>query len=69
MSRTRVTLAAAVLATGAFAVPAALAGPHCTSPVAGAIHTAEDAVKPVSPDVARVLHDVEGRYCQAGLPV
>lgn len=67
MSRTRATLAAAVLATTALAVPAALAGGHaCTKPGAQQLHDVHEAgelVPVAGAVVSEVAHEAEEAYC------
>lgn len=67
MSRTRITLAAALLATGAFSVPAALASTaDCTKPGAQQLHDVHEAGEAV-PVAGRVVsaaaHEAEEAYC------
>lgn len=67
MSRTRTTLAAALLVTTAVGVPSALAGGHaCSKPGAAAVHNVHEASEalPVAGSVASaVAHEVEKTYC------
>jgi hypothetical protein len=66
MSRTRITLAAAVLATTALGVPAALAAPACAKPGAQQLHDVHDAGEAVPVAgvvVSGAAHEVEETYC------
>lgn len=67
MSRTRITLTAAVLATTALSVPAALAGGEaCTKPGAAAfheVHEAGEAVPVAGVVVSNAAHESEELYC------
>jgi hypothetical protein len=71
VTRTRTALAAAVLATGLLAVPAALADePVCDKPVGLALHEAHEAAEAVvGEDLADAVHDAEEQYCASPLPV
>jgi len=70
MSRTRVTLAAAVLATGAFAVPAALAHPpECDKVAAGALAEGHELADLTGVDeIGNTVHLAEETYCATPLP-
>lgn len=67
MSRTRITLAAALLVTTAVGVPSALAGGHaCSKPGAAVIHDVHETSEalPVAGRVASyAAHEVEETYC------
>lgn len=67
MSRTRTTLAAAVLLTTALGAPAALAEPACSKPGADAVHAvheAGEALPVAGGTVSDSAHQAEQRYCQ-----
>jgi hypothetical protein len=67
MSRTRITIAAVVLATTAVGVPAALAGsPACSKPGAQQLHDVHEAGESVpvaGGGVSGIVHEVEQTYC------
>lgn len=67
MSRTRITLAATLLAATAVGAPAALAGPACSKPGAAqihAVHEASEDVPLVGEPVGDRAHQAEERYCE-----
>lgn len=67
MSRTRTTLAAALLVTTVVGAPAALAAPACSKPGVAAIHAVHEAGEalPVAGGaVSDGAHQAEERYCQ-----
>lgn len=67
MSRTRTTLAVALLVTTAVGAPAALASPACSKPGAAEIHFVHEtsASTPLAGEaVSDRAHQAEEQYCQ-----